>query len=194
MRNEAIALAAAVLLAGCAVKAPKVLLVPPAPAPKADPPALIYPQTALELPDPQPVPPEAIPKREPPPQPAVSEVSPARTPPRRTPSPTPAKREPEAESASPPADAVKPAASRTPLVPVDPALPRSDIIQKRLDALRGMHDRLASKTGGNAEMIRSRIEYFVLQAANALARNDLRQADSLASRAEVLAQDLLRVR
>jgi hypothetical protein len=61
-----------------------------------------------------------------------------------------------------------------------------------------MHDRLSAAkgagTGGNAEMTRSRIQFFIEQAEKALARKDLRQADSLTGRAELLAQDLLRVR
>jgi len=183
----------AVLCAGCATKATKVLVVPMAPIPPPDPPALIFPQTALELPDPQPVPPEAILKRETPVQPVVSGTPPVRTPPRR-PATTSARRETETSETpaltSQPPESSRPA-NRTPLVPVDPNLPGSDMIQKRLAALRAMQERLSRKKGGNAEMIRSRIQYFIDQAAKALARKDLRQADSLASRAEVLAEDLL---
>jgi hypothetical protein len=43
-------------------------------------------------------------------------------------------------------------------------------------------------------MTRSRIQYFIDQAAKALARKDLRQATALVSRAEVLAEDLLGAR
>jgi hypothetical protein len=180
----------AFLSAGCAAKTPKVAALPPAPAPQTDPPALIFPQTVLELPDPQPVPPEAIVKRDVASQPAVAETPPAHTPPRH-PSAI-AKREPE-PAADPSPEPVKPSA-RTPLIPVDPNLPNSDMIQKRIDALKATEPKLSSKPGRDAEMTRSRIQYFIDQAAKALARKDLRQATALVSRAEVLAEDLLGAR
>lgn len=185
------ALAAALLCAGCVAKAPKVAVVPAAPVPASDPPALIFPQTVLELPDPQPVPPEAIPKRDTPAAPQVTETSPARTTPRHS-TTTASAPTPASEPAKPATSA--PPATHTQLVPMDDSLPNSDMIQKRIDALKSMQARLSSKTGGDAEMIRSRILYFIDQAGKALARKDLRQADSLVSRAQVLAEDLLGVR
>ena len=68
------------------------------------------------------------------------------------------------------------------------------MIQKRLDILGAKKDQIFSKTGGNSEMLRGRIAYFMEQARQALARKDVRQADSLVNRAEVLTQDLLGVR
>jgi hypothetical protein len=67
------------------------------------------------------------------------------------------------------------------------------MIQKRIEALKAMQPKLSSKPGRDAEMTRNRIKYFVDQAAQALARKDLRQADAFASRAQVLAEDLLGV-
>jgi hypothetical protein len=187
MKRMALAFGAVIFSAGCAVDAPKVAAVPVAPEPKPDPPALIFPQTALELPDPQPVPPESIPRRDLPVQPPAA----TRTPPRRPAATT--KREPEAiEPSLPQSESARPS-TRTPLVSSDNS-PKSDIIQKRLDSLKAMQPRLANKTGKDAELTRSRIQFFLDQAAKALARKDLRQADALASRAEVLAQDLLGVR
>ena len=190
------ALVLAILLAGCAAKTTKVAAVSPAPAPQADPPALIFPQTVLDLPDPQPVPPEAIVKREPPPQPAVAEAPPAHpsthhsgTTASATTTNARREAEPTAEQSPEPA---RPSA-RTPLVPVDPGLPNSDMIQKRIEALKVMGTKLSGKPGRDAEMTRSRIQYFIDEAAKALARKDLRQADALASRAQVLAEDMLGV-
>jgi len=190
-RRGAFALAFTILLTGCAANSPKLAAVPAPPAPKPDPPALIFPQTVLELPDPQPVPPEAILKREQPAQPAVAETQPARTPPHRA--PTAVKREAEPSEPNPGPEPAK-ASSRTPLVPVDPNLPKSDMIQKRIDALKAMEPKLASRKGKDADVTRGRLHYFIDQAAQALARNDVRQADALASRAQVLAEDLLNVR
>ncbi len=183
------ALIFAILLTGCAAKTTQVAALPPAPAPQADPPALIFPQTVLELPDPQPIPPEALVKREIPTQPAVAEAPPAHAAPRHP--VANAKREPE--PAEPPTPEPAKPSGRTPLIPVDPGLPNSDMIQKRIEALKVMETKLSGKPGRDAEMTRSRIQYFIDEAGKALARKDLRQADALASRAQVLAEDMLSV-
>jgi hypothetical protein len=189
-----------VLSTACAARVkPVAVVTPPAPAPPQDPPALVVAQTTLDLPQPQPVPPGAVPNRELPPIASTPvETTTARPVPRRRASPAaPENAEPVVEQAPEPAAAPAPHSTNTrpSLVPADPNLPSVDTIQKRIARVEALDAQIRAKPmPEDVKMIHNRIRYFLEQAAHALERKDLREADSLSSRAIVLAEDLLGVR
>ena len=182
-------------LAGCTLGASKQAAAPPPPKPAAvQPPApdqpLSIPQTAVTLPSPQPVNPDAIPsapvaqapappKTEAPPAPRVS---------RRTPAGPPKADDPETDA--PPTPAVQQQ------VTIQPILSPED--QKRIQTAidtrkREIADKLSHARGHLSKHDQSlveRIESFLAQCAQAERRGDFSQADALSNRALILAQEL----
>lgn len=186
-----------VLTTACAERLKPASAVAPAPVPAApqDPPALVVAQTALELPLPQPIPAEAVPNRELPPLvPAPAETTVAHPTPRRRTAEAASESTPESASEPPAQPAQHASTNRAPLVPADPNLPSVVTIQKRIARVEALDAQIRAKPmPEDVKMIHNRIRYFLDQASRALARKDLREADSLSSRAMVLAEDLLGV-
>ncbi len=186
------------LTCGCATgKPPVVASVPPAPQPvgasaavNAPEPPISYPQTVVRLPRPQPIPPDSI--TEPPSdEPAVVRPS-SRV---RPPALAPTKEVPAVEVRAP--GPLRPAG---PVPEATPALTRTDEnsvsgvqIEPRIQAVREMLGRLGSrKRTADLDVSIARVQSLLTLAKRALDRHDLRQADSLTERAEVIARDLLR--
>jgi hypothetical protein len=208
--SEAIVGAAlAISLAGCVVRGtPKTAAVPAtpqpaapaAPAPEPPPQPLSIPQTEVQLPPAQPLSAEAMATLQPP-EPATGPVTnPTRTT-RRNPSVTntPAQPRPEAPApvtpapvapapAPPPAEAhpliqeIVPAGEQKRLL--DSAEGRKREIQQSLNTLG--HKRL----NRHQQTTVSRIRAFVRDSDDAQRRGDMRQADALAERAQMLLREL----
>jgi hypothetical protein len=163
---------------------------PPAPAALQDPPALVAPQTIAELPDPQPVPEQAVPVR---PVPSLTPADASSTAARATPRRNAAAESDSAEKAAgapvqPPARATN---NRPALVAADPNVPSVDTIHKRIAHVEALDAQIRARPmPEDVKMIHNRIQYFLEQARRALERKDLREADSLSNRARVLAEDL----
>src|ERR1039458_9796298 len=194
-----------ILLAGCELRgkpaksavppaAPKpVASAAPAPAPL---PALSIPQPRVELPKPQPVDPAALETEATPPEPPPAVAAPARS--RRA---TPA--------ASQPAPASPPAATPPrppPPAPPPPPEPRKtvqeivspaevkrlqDQAQARRNEVKQILDRLGRRqlTGTQRNVVAT-IRNFLTLSGEAENHNDMRQADALAERAQILAKEL----
>jgi hypothetical protein len=183
-------------LVGCTLGAAKQAAAPPPPKPAAvqqpaPEPQLSIPQTAVTLPSPQPVNPDAIPqpvtaqvpvpeKTDPPPAPRTSRRAAA----------TPPKPDPEPESEAPPAAAL------TEQAPIQPILSGNE--QKRIEAAievrkRETLDKLDHNKGRlskHDQSIVERINSFLLQSDQAAKRGDYSQADALSERALILARTL----
>lgn len=186
----------AVLLAGCTLGSPKKVAVatPVAPKPVVDPtPApppgpLSIPQTQVELPKPQPLDPAALPDESPvlteppvPPSPVVRN-------PRRVDSPKPA---PQAEPATPPA--ATPAEQRPAFQEIVPAAELKRLQDRAIgrrneanDILKQLSRRQQTTQKNAVDTIRS----FLTLSLQAEKQNDMRQADALAERAQILAKEL----
>lgn len=180
---------------------------PPAPQPKvsaaktepsaadssAEP--LSIPQTQVQLPRLQPIPPDAVatlPAASLPEAPALPR------------SPRSGRRAPAASTAKPeaPAEAAEelPAAEaqRPPVQPILPPDERRQLIEEIATRLRETNDLLGQVTdrrlSGEQKSAVSRIRSFVKLSQQALERGDTQQAGALADRALLLAQELLRAR
>jgi len=212
MRNASalIIVAFAILTAGCALsgKAPKqAIATPAAPKPVAatpapPPPPLSIPQTQVELPKPQPLDPAALVTEPAPPVEAPPERPTPRTqtPGRRTPVPPR-----EGTTATPPATTA-PATTLPPAVtPPEAAGPTiREIIDpeetKRLKELAASRRREAQQildqvsrrqlSQAKREVI-PKISSFIASSVEAENKGDVRTADLLAERAQILARDLL---
>jgi hypothetical protein len=180
-------------LAGCTLGATKQAATPPPPKPAAvqppapDPP-LSVPQTAVTLPDPQPVNPDAIPSAPVAQAPAPEKIeAPAAPRAARRNAASPPKPD---ESDPPPTPAVQEQA------PIRPILTGDE--QKRIQATiegrkREIADRLARAKGRSSSREQSlvdRIKTFLAQCAQAEQRGDYSQADALSERALILAREL----
>jgi hypothetical protein len=187
-------------LAGCTLGASKQAAVPPTPKPAAvQPPApeppLSIPQTAVTLPDLQPVNPDAIPKviaqEESPPPEKTEAPPPAARPARRAAAPPPNKPEPEPEAETPaPAPAVPERAPFQPILNSDEQKRIQSTIEGRKKEIA---DRLNHAKGHLSEhdlSVVNLINSFLEQCAQAEQRRDYSQADALSVRALVLAQEL----
>jgi hypothetical protein len=191
---------AMVPLAGCTLGASKQAAVPPPPKPAAvqppapDPP-LSIPQTAVTLPSPQPVNPDAIPvvQAAQAPAPPKTDTPPAPKVARRT-AAGPPKPDPEPEADSPPTVAAPEQA------PIQPILNGDE--QKRIQAAmearkREIAEKLARakearRLSSHDQSLVERIQSFLAQCAQAEGRGDYSQADTLSERALVLARELQR--
>jgi|ERR1035437_1544375 membrane-bound lytic murein transglycosylase B len=184
-----------ILLAGCELRGkPAKSAVPPAapkpvasaaPAP-APPPALSIPQTRVELPKPQPVDPAALETEATPPEPPPAVAAPARS--RRA---TPAASQPA--PASPPAATPPPEPRETVQEIVSPAEVKrlQDQAQARRNEVKQILDRLGRRqlTGTQRNVVAT-IRNFLTLSGEAENHNDMRQADALAERAQILAKEL----
>jgi|NGEPerStandDraft_6_1074524.scaffolds.fasta_scaffold42776_2 hypothetical protein len=184
-----------ILLAGCELRGkPAKSAVPPAapkpvasaaPAP-APPPALSIPQTRVELPKPQPVDPAALETEATPPEPLPAVAAPARS--RRA---TPAASQPA--PASPPAATPPPEPRETVQEIVSPAEVKrlQDQAQARRNEVKQILDRLGRRqlTGTQRNVVAT-IRNFLTLSGEAENHNDMRQADALAERAQILAKEL----
>lgn len=169
---------------------------PPPPKPAAvQPPApeqpLSIPQTAVTLPSPQPVNPDAIPsvqaaqapapeKPDPPPAPKVS---------RRT-AAGPPKAEPEPEPEAPPAPAVEEQAPIQPILGADERKRIQAAIDARRQEIKERLGRAKGHLSSHDKSLVDRIQSFLAQCAQAEQRSDYSQADALSERAVILAREL----
>ena len=185
-----------ILLAGCSLRGnPAKSAAPPAapkpvvnPAPAPPPPALSIPQTRVELPQPQPVDPAALATETVPPEPPPA-AAPARS--RRTnPAVSPAAGQP----ASPPAAAASPTEPRETVQEIiSPAeLKRlRDRAQGRRREANQILEQFGRRPKTSAQQnVEATIRSFLALSEEAEKHNDLRQADALAERAQILAKEL----
>jgi len=192
----------ALVLAGCVLRGkPKTAkATPPAPKPPAaavapppPPPILSIPQTQVVLPPSQPVKPEALE--------TVPVVQPPETPspvrlPRPRPAPPAAQPKPENQPPAQPA-AQTPPPPETERPPVQPIVPGEDLkkLQESAQARRREAGLLLAGAQGRRlsqqerDLVR-RTQSFLNQSEQAESRGDMRQADALAERAQVLAREL----
>jgi hypothetical protein len=204
----------ALSLTGCVIskKQQAKIVAPPLPAPKISPPAarpepLSIPQTQMQLPPPQPISPEALATLQTPPQTSEVQSAPATNsrPTTRRPGPVAG---PKPESAAGPAVAGQSIAVQAPPPAVAPpdAEPRATVQEivppaevKRLQESVAAHRQETRKVLEAAQAHRltyeqrglvARINSFLQQSEEAEKRNDWRQANTLAERAQVLAKEL----
>jgi len=181
-------------LLGCTLGAHKQAATPPPPKPAAvQPPApepqLSIPQTAVTLPSPQPVNPDAIPPAQPAPAAAPEKTEAPAAPRASRRAAGPPKPEAETETEAP-APAVQEQAPLQPIV--------SGNEQKRIEAAietrkHEINDKLARAKGHlsrHDESLVDRIKSFLAQCDQAEQRGDYSQADSLSERALILAREL----
>lgn len=185
-------------LAGCTLGASKQAALPPPPKPAAvQPPApepqLSVPQTAVTLPSPQPVNPDAIPavaavqapapeKADPPPPTRAS---------RRTNAVAP-KPEPETEAETTQAPAAPEQAPIQPILSGDEQKRMHEAIDSRKREIEGRLNRAKAHLSEHDKSLVERIHSFLAQCAQAEQRGDYSQADALSQRAAILAQELER--
>ena len=180
-------------LAGCTLGTAKQAATPPPPKPAAvqppapDPP-LSIPQTAVTLPDPQPVNPDAIPSAPVSQAPAPEKIeAPAAPRASRRSAAGPPKPEPE------PAEAEAPMQEQTPIRPILTG-DEQKRIQTAIDSRnREIADRLARAKGRSSsqeQTLVDRIKTFMAQCDQAKQRGDYSQADALSERALILAREL----
>ena len=184
-----------ILLAGCSLRGnPAKSAAPPAapkpvvnPAPAPPPPPLSIPQTRVELPQPQPVDPAALATETIPPEPPPA-AAPARSR-RGIPAVSPAAGQP----ASPPAAASPTEPRETVQEIISPAeLKRlHDRAQGRRREANQILDQLGRRPKTSAQQnVEATIRSFLALSEEAEKHNDLRQADALAERAQILAKEL----
>src|ERR1035437_4624194 len=156
---------------------------PPAPPPL---PALPTPQTRVDLPKPQPVDPAALETEATPPEPPPAVAAPARS--RRA---TPAASQPA--PASPPASPPQQDPRKPVQEIVSPAEVKrlQDQAQARRNEVKQILDRLGRRqlTGTQRNVVAT-IRNFLTLSGEAENHNDMRQADALAERAQILAKEL----
>jgi len=190
-----LAIAAAISLGGCSLKKqPQIAkAAPPPPKPAAPPkPAepLSIPQTNVELPPPQQIPPDALPPVEPgtTPAPPPAANRPQNRPPQQRPPALP-----KPEPATPSTPAQPPAAERAPVAEVLSAAEAKrlqDEAHARTNEARQTIARLSARRRNQQRSVIDRINTFLTQAQEAERRGDVRQASELAGRAAVLAREL----
>ncbi len=170
---------------------------PPAPKPAVTPappppsPPLSIHQTQVDLPSPQAVSPDAL-ATAPPEQPV--ETPPAQRPRRPAPSPAPAR----AESQPPPDQTpAQPPAAEPERPPVQAIVPAGDLKRlqdsaqaRRREARQALAQAQTRRLNQQEQDLIKRIDSFLTQSDQAEARGDMRQADALAERAQVLARGL----
>jgi hypothetical protein len=202
MRNAPtfIALMLAVFMAGCvmsgkpksAVPAAPVAAKPaPLPTPPPAPVALSIPQTQVVLPRPQAVDEAALSPNAPPPvvevveAPAPAKPTPARRSPATTTNPAPPLAVPSAEPTPPTIQEIVPAAETKRLQ--EQAQARRRDVQQMLDQLGRRQAQLNPTQRGVVTNINS----FLASSLDAEKRGDMKLADALADRAQILARDLI---
>ena len=184
-------------LVGCTLGASKQAAVPPPPKPAAvqppapDPP-LSIPQTAVTLPSPQWVNPDAIPKvqaAQEAPAPEKTEAPPAPRVPRRA-APKPEATETETEAPAPPPPAVQEQAPIQPILSGDEQKRIQDAIGARKREIDDKFGRVKGHLSSHDKSLVERINSFLAQCAQAEQRGDYSQADALSERAVILAREL----
>ena len=205
MRRLKLILAAgmAMSLTGCVLRGkqtPNVSTPPPTPAPAAKLPSgpppqpLSIPQTQAQLPAPQSIAPGALATTTPPEPPA--ETQPAQRPQRRPPGPVAGPPRPE----TPPVPVLAPPAPATAepeRPPVQEIVPASESNRLRESAearkqeiRKTLEQAQARVLSRDQRAVRLRIEAFLQQSDDAQKKGDMRLADALAQRAQVLAREL----
>jgi hypothetical protein len=198
MRSPLALILLIVPLVGCTLSAGKQAAVPPPPKPAAvQPPApepqLSIPQTAVTLPSPQPVNPDAIPSVQAAqaPAPEKPEAPPAPRASRRTaagpPKPEP---EPEAEPEGPPTPAAQEQAPIQPILRGDEQKRIEDAIDTRKREIADKLGRAKRHLSSHDKSLVERINSFLAQCDQAAKRGDYSQADALSERASILAREL----
>ena len=196
----------ALLLSGCEMKLRRAKT-PPAPQPtiaKEEPPPapepsepLSIPQTQVKLPRPQPIDPQALATPPTPPS-ETAALHPARHAKKTGPQPaaaSPAKPEPVETTETPPPTAEPPRPSIEPVLPADRRRQLQEDVASRLREVDQKLTRLAALRLSDPEKASvERIRSFAKLSQDALYRGDLQQASSLAERALLAAQELLRDR
>jgi hypothetical protein len=187
-----------ILLAGCSLRGhPAKSAAPPA-APKPavspgltpPPPPLSVPQTRVELPKPQPIDPAALATEAAPPEP---EAPPAAVPPSRPRRVNPPTGQPVSQPVSPPAAVTPPLETRE---PVEEIITPAEIkrllesAQARRREANQILDQFARRMNATQQKLADTIRSFLTLSEEAEKRNDPRQADALAERAQILAKEL----
>ncbi len=180
------------VLAGCTLRSkPAKAAVPPsAPkpvakaAPAPPPPPLSIPQTHVELPKPQPVDPAALVTETAPPDPPPVAAAPPRI--RRSPPPS--------QPVTPPAAALPPPEpARETVQEIVPAAEQKrlqDEARARRLEVSQILSQLGRQVTGSQRSKTAMIRNFLALSEEAEKHNDLRQADSFAERAQILAKEL----
>ena len=186
-----LALSVVLALSGCAARAKTPVAStaaakPAAPAPPPAPVALSTPQTQVELPIPQPIDPAALltePQPSPPPDPPVASRP---SPPRRAAAPRP--------ETTPPPNAAPAEPPRQPFQEiVSPADTKrfQDSAQSRKREVARILDALKSRRLNKAQQnVVANIRSFVELSDESEKRNEMRMADVLAEKAQILARNL----
>ena len=197
-----VAAAMAFVLAGCVLRGnqpAKVAAVPPTPAPTAPatppppPEPLSIRQTQAQLPEPQPISPEALATIQRPEPPA--EVPPEPPTPRRPARPTagPVKQEtapaPAQNTAAAPAEEPRPTVQE--IIPPAEAKKLQDSATQRKQEVRKILETVQARIRSQAEKnLFTRIQSFLQLSDEAEKRGEMRQADALADNAQTLAREL----
>ena len=185
-----------VLLAGCLLRrTPAKSVAPPAapaplakPAPAPPPSALSTPQTHVELPKPQPVDPEALETEPAPPEAPPAAAATTAAPRSRRANPAVSQPAP-----TPPAAAGPPADTRETfqeIVPPAELKRLQEDAQARRREANQILEQLGRRLSGAQQNVAATIRSFIALSNEAENRNDMRQADSLAERAQILAKEL----
>jgi hypothetical protein len=208
MRRSAslVLLVAAVLfLAGCLLRGSNKtakMQAPPAPPPpgRASAPAepLSVPQTQVHLPPAQPLNQEALATE---PEHAVVELPepPTQPPPRRVPvTSTPALPRPESPAPAqvqgpPPAEPERPIVQEK-ITPEEQKRLTDQLAARKREIAANLEQAAARNPGNSEKELAVRIRSFVQLADEAASRGDLRQADALAERAQILSRELVSAR
>ena len=196
------------VLSGCVVRgknAPQVVSVPPAPAPAVKPPSappqpLSIPQTQTQLPESQAISPEAlatIRKLEPPAAVVQGQVTPSSIRPAAPAVSAPKPETPQAQTTQPP-PAPAPATTEPEqrqvvqeLVPADESKRLQDLAGGRKQGVRKALEQLQSHQLTREQRGEvARIQSFLQLSDEAEKRGDMRQADALAERAQILMREL----
>jgi hypothetical protein len=183
-------------LAGCTLGASKQAATPPPPKPAAvqppapDPP-LSIPQTAVSLPSPQPVNPDAIPAVQAAQAPVPEKTEPAPVPrvTRRT-AAGPPKPEPEPETDAPATPAVQEQAPIQPILSGEEQKKIRETIEGRKREISDKLSRVKARLSSHDQSLVDRIKTFLTQCGEAERRGDYSQADALSERAWILVREL----
>jgi hypothetical protein len=191
--------AALLLVPACANRGKKAAVpaTPPAPkptiaaVPPTPPPPLSDPQTRIELPPPQPINPAALPAENPSQDAQQPNTRPVAGPHRATPppvTPPPA----AAPAAPPPAAATEPprGAIQEMISPQELKRLQDQIQGRRREVIQVLQQVSRRRLGPAQQNAVKNIRNFLALSDEAEKRNDVRQADALAERAQILARDL----
>jgi hypothetical protein len=175
-------------LAACTPRGPAKAAAPvtpaapkPVPAPVPPPAPLSTPQTRVELPAPQPLDPAALDTDTATPEPPLVKPAPARRPPATvTVTPPPA-----AQPAEPPRPTIQEL-----IPPVELKRLQDEVQNRRKEAAQILEQFGRRRATREQQLAITNIRNFLTLSDEAEKRNDIRQADALAERAQLLARDL----